>query len=104
MMRSVFSKVFSSLAVLSCATPIAADTSGPIAQILCEPQEIMRRRLETYHQAQRSWAGLRGPDSVMELWEDAGGDWTLVIVYSDGNRCIVAMGEDLMPFAAMSHS
>jgi hypothetical protein len=29
----------------------------------------------------------------MELWSSARGDWTLVVSYATGLRCIVAMGE-----------
>ncbi|WP_238840608.1 hypothetical protein [Roseobacter cerasinus] len=63
----------------------------------------MRHRLETRYRAHRAWAGLRGPDEVMELWENAEGEWTLIITYADGKRCIVAMGEALSPIAGMPH-
>ncbi|MEO1777376.1 MAG: hypothetical protein AAFU63_01165 [Pseudomonadota bacterium] len=39
----------------------------------------------------------------MELWEDADGDWTLIITYASGKRCIVAMGEALSPITGMPH-
>ncbi|GFE48655.1 hypothetical protein So717_04080 [Roseobacter cerasinus] len=39
----------------------------------------------------------------MELWENAEGEWTLIITYADGKRCIVAMGEALSPIAGMPH-
>ena len=48
--------------------------------------------------------GLRGPDEVMELWENADGDWTLIITYAGGKRCIVAMGKALSPIAVLPHS
>ncbi|MEL6510633.1 MAG: hypothetical protein AAGF94_17030 [Pseudomonadota bacterium] len=82
----------------------AAANVGPIADVLCSAGADMRERLETYYRAERSWAGMRGPDEVMELWQDADGDWTLIIRYAGGNWCIVAMGEALEPFSQMPHS
>lgn len=92
------------MALYACAvflgpTGPAAANGGPIAQILCAPSDVMRHRLETRYRAQRAWAGLRNPDEVVELWEDPEGDWTLVITYTGGNWCIVAMGDALLPFA-----
>lgn len=91
-------------AICACAiflgpTGPAAAKGGPIAQILCAPSDVMRHRLETHYRARRTWAGLRNPDEVMELWEEPDGDWTLVITYTGGNWCIVAMGDALLPFA-----
>ncbi|MEL6610040.1 MAG: hypothetical protein AAFO68_04510 [Pseudomonadota bacterium] len=94
----VIAAICSLLPLIGAPLPSFAD-GGPIAQILCAPSEDMRHRLETTYQAQRAWAGLRGPEEVMELWEDAQGDWTLVIARASGSLCIVAMGEALSPFA-----
>lgn len=89
--------------LLSPSTPSLAN-GGPIAQVLCAPSEDMRHRLETRYRARRTWAGLRGPDEVIELWEDRQGDWTLIIAHADGKWCIVAMGEALMPVVAVPQS
>ncbi len=82
----------------------AAANGGPITHVLCSAGADMRERLETRYRAARAWAGLRSPDEVMELWEDADGDWTLIIRHAGGNWCIVAMGEAFEPFAEMPHS
>ncbi|MEL6563831.1 MAG: hypothetical protein AAFZ99_09450 [Pseudomonadota bacterium] len=100
---SVFVVTITIAALLGQTGPVAAN-GGPIAHVLCASGEDMRERLETRYRAHRAWAGLRGPDQVMELWENADGDWTLIITYAGGKRCIVAMGEALSPIAAMPHS
>ena len=89
--------------LLANGSPTAA-SGGPIAHVLCSEASDMRERLETRYRAQRAWAGLRGPDQVMELWEDAEGDWTLIIRHAGGNWCIVAMGDVFVPFVDMPHS
>ena len=83
---------------LICASAPAAANEGPIARILCAPSAEMRQRLETRYRAHRAWAGLRNPDEVMELWENADGDWALIIVYANEHWCIVAMGDALLPY------
>lgn len=50
-----------------------------------------------------AWQGLRNPDQIMEIWEDRQGDWTLVIAYANGNRCIVAMGNRISGYADQPH-
>ena len=72
---------------------------GPIPQIICAPTHEMGTRLETQFGAQRAWQGLRSPEEIMELWQDERGEWTLVISYANGNRCIVAMGTGLTGFS-----
>ena len=82
----------------------ATANGGPIAHVLCSPAKDMRERLETRYRAERAWAGLRGPDEVVELWQDAQGDWTLIVRHAGGNWCIVAMGEVLEPFKDVRQS
>ena len=72
--------------------------------MLCSPGEDMRERLETRYRAERAWAGRRSPDEAVELWQDAQGDWTLIIRHAGGNWCIVAMGDVFEPFADMPQS
>lgn len=67
--------------------------------MLCSPGEDMRERLETRYRAEQAWAGRRSPDEAVELWQDAQGDWTLIIRHAGGNWCIVAMGDALMTLA-----
>jgi hypothetical protein len=82
----------------------AADTdpkptaSNPIADVICAPDAQMRHRMKTGLASEPAWLGLRGPDQVMELWEDARGDWTLLIANASGTLCIVAMGTGISPF------
>jgi len=74
------------------ATPAAA--SGPIADILCEPSHSLTQKLSRQYGEARFARGTQGPDQVMEVWTDDGGDWTLVVTYATGTSCIVAMGEN----------
>lgn len=104
MTRDAITATLCLAALVFIASPLFADAGGPIAHVLCAPSEEMRHRLETRYRAHRAWAGLRGPDEVMELWEDPKGDWTLVITHAGGKWCIVAMGEALMPIAERPHS
>ncbi len=92
------------VALLLGQSTFAVANGGPIADVLCSAGADMRDRLETHYRAERSWAGLRGPDEVMELWQDADGDWTLIIRHASGNWCIVAMGDALEPFSHSPHS
>jgi hypothetical protein len=103
MTRRVFPAALVLAALLFIASPLLAGRRGPIAQILCAPSADMRHRLETQFRAHRAWSGLRGPEEVMELWEEPDGDWTLIITRASGMWCIVAMGEALMPFAERPH-
>ena len=96
---------FACALALVLGQPGAATTNGgPIAHVLCSPGEDMRERLESRYRATRAWAGLRGPDEVVELWQDATGDWTLIIRHAGGNWCIVAMGDVFEPFADIPQS
>lgn len=84
------------------ASPAPANP-GPIAEVFCSLSDEMRHSLEHQFGATLAWQGLRGPDQLMEIWEDQGGDWTLVIAYANGNRCVVAMGSGISGFADQPH-
>lgn len=73
------------------AAPVAAQS--PIAQIVCAPSEQMQARLTGQYRSEKTASGLRTPEEVMEVWTDAQGEWAMVIRYSSGTSCIVAMGE-----------
>ena len=94
-------------ALLICSVaplPAALDASpGPIAEVLCDHRDRMRQKLRQSFQSERAWQGLREPDQIIELWQDAHGDWTLVIAHANGSTCIVAMGTALSPFHAQPH-
>ena len=79
------------LALLALTAPVAAES--PIAEIVCAPSDQMRDRLTRDYGSTLTGTGLRDQDSVMELWSSDRGDWTLVVSYATGLRCIVAMGE-----------
>lgn len=79
--------------VLAAGAPAAA--SSPIAEVICAPREQMVARLKQQFGEQRQGAGLRDPETMMEVWSSPDrGTWTLVMAYADGRSCIVAMGED----------
>ncbi|NUB44132.1 hypothetical protein GEU84_007045 [Fertoebacter nigrum] len=78
------------LLALLLATPV---TASPIAEIICAPRQQMEQRLTGQYQAGLQGSGLRDRDSVMEVWAAANGRWTLVLRYTSGQSCIVAMGE-----------
>lgn len=77
--------------LLCCPTPILA--AGPIADVLCAPSADMQARLTTQYRSEKTAYGVRNPEEVMEVWTDARGEWAMVIRYSSGTSCIVAMGE-----------
>ncbi len=81
--------------VLVCLAlmPGPARATTPIAEVLCAPRaEIVQRLTRQYH-AQLSGNGIRDPESIMEIWSDAQGRWTLVQRNANGTSCILAMGE-----------
>ncbi|MCG7519006.1 hypothetical protein [Ruegeria sp. Ofav3-42] len=67
---------------------------SPIAEVICEPTSRMHDKLERQFGSQRAATGLRGPEQLMEVWTSDSGDWTMVVTYSSGTSCIVAMGQD----------
>lgn len=81
-----------SLTIILGACPLVASAS-PLAEVLCDATPKMRDKLERQFGNTQRAMGIRSPDQVMEVWTGPRGDWTLVITYSTGNSCIVAMGE-----------
>lgn len=60
----------------------------------------MLTRLQTRMNHTRTAVGVRDEEQIMEVWEDARGDWVLVASYASGTSCILAMGrhwQDLGP-------
>ncbi|MEO0904375.1 MAG: hypothetical protein AAFX89_06340, partial [Pseudomonadota bacterium] len=90
------------LLLAASASPAQANP-GPIAEVFCGLSDDMRQSLEHQFGTTLAWQGLRNPDQIMEIWEDRQGDWTLVISYSNGSRCVVAMGSRLSGFADQPH-
>ena len=80
--------------VILLALGVPAQAASPIAEVLCAPRDEMVRTLTQRFGEQQAGRGMRGPESVMEMWRsERSGDWTLVVSYTDGRSCIVAMGQ-----------
>jgi hypothetical protein len=89
---------------------LAAITSLPVvalaqtADVTCDDSVRLERMLSTVMHAERRALGLRGPETLLEVWIDPRTqDWTLVQTYTNGTSCIIAMGEhweDLTPAPA----
>ena len=74
------------------------------ADVTCDDSARLKHMLSNTMQAERRALGLRGPETVLEVWIDPRTqDWTLVQTYTNGTSCIIAMGEhweDLTPAPA----
>jgi hypothetical protein len=82
---------FAPIVLLAMASPAAAE--GPMSEIWCGGRDEITRALVVRMGAELRGQGLRDPDSVMELWADRSGKWTMVVAYADGRSCIVAAGD-----------
>lgn len=80
---------------------VPALAGARMADTHCDDHLRMTQMMTETIGAERRGMGLRGPETVLEVWiEPRSGDWTLVQSYSNGTACIVAMGahwEDLAP-------
>jgi hypothetical protein len=79
--------------LLLCAAPAPAAAESPIAEVICAPRAQMEQRLARQYRSALQATGLRGPETVVEIWADAQGRWTLVQRYAQGQSCILAMGD-----------
>lgn len=81
------------------AFPVLANAQT--ADLVCDDSARLEQRLSTVMLAERRALGLRGPETLLEVWIDPRTqDWTLVQTYSNGTSCIIALGEhweDLTP-------
>lgn len=74
---------------------LPASAASPISEVVCAPRDELAQTLTNQFGAERAGVGTRGPEAIMEVWTDRrSGDWTLVMTYTDGKSCIVAMGEN----------
>ncbi len=84
------------------AFPAAAQTQT--TDVTCDDSARLEQMLSTVMRAERRAFGLRGPETLLEVWIDPRTqDWTLVQTYTNGTSCIIAMGEhweDLEPAPA----
>lgn len=81
-------------------TLLAAFTAFPVvapaqtADVTCDDSARLQQMLSTVMHAERRALGLRGPETVLEVWIDPRTqDWTLVQTYTNGTSCIIAMGQ-----------
>ena len=79
------------IALLALASPAAS--AGPISDIWCAGHDEITRALVVRMGAELRGQGIRDPDSVMELWADRSGRWTMVVAYANGRSCVVAAGD-----------
>ena len=66
---------------------------SPIAEVVCGPREVIIGRLKAGSGAQLAGSGLRDMDTMIEVWAEPSGNWTLVQTHANGQVCILAMGE-----------
>ncbi len=81
------------LALLPLLMPLPAAAQSPIAEVICAPRAEIVARLEQAQGAHLAGTGLRDRETVLEIWADPAGDWTLVQSYANGQACILAMGQ-----------
>jgi len=81
-------RIILSAALIATATPLTAE-------IVCAPRAELIEKLTAAYGEARQGMGMRGAESIMELWaSDATGSWSVVMTYTDGRSCIVAAGDD----------
>ncbi len=83
------------LALITIASSAVAQS--PIAEVLCDRTPVLHDKLTHQFGTRQTARGVRNPEEVMEVWTGPRGDWTLVLTYSTGTSCIVAMGEKWQP-------
>ncbi|WP_338550473.1 hypothetical protein [Roseovarius phycicola] len=82
-------------AIILGALALFPQTSqAQLIDTVCEDTARLEKQLFGAVGADILGYGLRGPDSVIEIWvERDSRDWTLVQTYTNGTSCIMAMGE-----------
>ena len=64
------------------------------SDLTCDDSARLNETLTDVMGAERQGQGLRGPETVLEVWVTAGtGDFMVVQTYANGTSCIVALGE-----------
>lgn len=82
------------LGLLLTLLPLPLAAQSPIAEVICAPRAEMVQRLTHQYGASLAGQGVRNLEMVVEVWATPRGDWTLVQSYTDGQACILAMGEN----------
>ena len=79
---------------LLCFVVFPSVGEAKMADVSCDDTSRMTVTLTEVLGAERQGAGLRDPETVLEVWVTRrSGDWLIVQTYSNGTSCIVAMGE-----------
>ncbi len=82
------------LLLTSFCLPLSALAQSATSDIQCDDSSRMTQTLTNVLGAERQGAGLRDPETMLEVWVTRGnGDWVIVQNYANGTSCIVAMGE-----------
>lgn len=69
-------------------------SAANFSDLICDDRARLEDQLTSVHGAEKQGQGMRGPDSLIEVWiTPQSGDWTMVQSYANGTSCIVAMGE-----------
>lgn len=72
---------------------LGAPAYAQLSDLICDDSARLERQITGYGDARKHGHGMRGPDSIIEVWiEPRTGDWTLVQNYANGTSCILAMG------------
>jgi hypothetical protein len=65
-----------------------------MSDLTCDDSARMLATLTDVLGAERQATGLRGPETILEVWvTPRNGEWMIVQSYANGTSCIVAMGE-----------
>jgi hypothetical protein len=73
---------------------VPAVAQAQMSDVSCDDSARMTETLKVVLGAERQGAGLRDPETMLEVWVTArNGDWVILQNYANGTSCIVAMGE-----------
>ncbi len=74
---------------------LASPSFSQMSDLYCDDSARIREMLDTTVGAERMAYGLRGPETVLEVWVvPRTGEWTMVHTYATGSTCIVAIGDN----------
>ena len=87
------SKFFFILLALGLSFP--GMSQARMSDVSCDDSARLKATLTNVLGVERQGAGLRDPETMLEVWVSPGsGDWLIVQNYTNGTSCIVAMGEN----------
>lgn len=80
--------------IFTLTTLLTVPAQAVLSDINCDDSARLTRTLSQVLGAERQGAGLRDPETMVEVWVIGhNGDWLIVQNYTNGTSCIVAMGE-----------